>query len=77
MTTLPPRLHPSTRAKLIARLEKDLALSQAIRKWAAEARAEIAEALKLSRTDERRMVTMHSPVCRLRCGAYFTRSTDQ
>lgn len=47
MTTLPPKLHPSTRAKLIAKLEKDLALLQAIRRWAAEARAEIAEALPL------------------------------
>lgn len=47
MTTLPPRLHPSTRAKLIARLEEDLALSQAIRRWAAQTRAELAKALHL------------------------------
>lgn len=48
MTKLPPKLHPSTRARLIAKLEEDLALSQAIRRWAEQASAELARDLRIA-----------------------------
>lgn len=59
MTTLPPKLHPSTRARLIAKLEADLALSRGIQRWAAVARAELARDLRIA---------PHEPARRRRAG---------
>lgn len=42
-----PKMHRATRARVIAKLEEDLALLRAIRRWAAEARADLAAALHL------------------------------